>query len=365
MLLFEENAVAGAYDETEADVKKLSRRRFIGAAGALAAAGKAHAAAEPPPAEAGALTLTCANYVRFMPIAAGDVRPSGLSLTWVRGDRADMLRRATGDSAVDGGETSMAQHVMRLAAGDRSFVAIPVFPLRNFTARDLYARKGSALKAGGLASSRIGIYNWAASGAVWYRHLVRHLGHDTAKVAWTVGGVDAPAAVRIPEPPPAHVRPAPKERSLSDLLLRGELDALFSPVPPAGLGDGTMVRVFPDFRDMEQRYYAATRCFPPQHVIVLRRTSWQKEPAAGRRLVDAFNTAEVQFEAAQRQFPYNSPWLIADVEDAVRIMGADYHAHGFEKNRHALDTFCQGAFDDGLTKRRVTAEEFFAEFLET
>ena len=45
-------------------------------------------------------------------------------------------------------------------------------------------------------------------------------------------------------------------------------------------------------------------------------------------------------------------------------MGADYHAHGMEKNRHAVDTFCQGAFDDGLTKRRITVDEFFAEFVE-
>ena len=36
----------------------------------------------------------------------------------------------------DGGESSLAQHVMRIAAGDRSLVAIPVFPLRNFTAKN-------------------------------------------------------------------------------------------------------------------------------------------------------------------------------------------------------------------------------------
>ena len=45
------------------------------------------------------------------------------------------------------------------------------------------------------------------------------------------------------------------------------------------------------------------------------------------------------------------------------MLGTDYHAHGLEKNRHAVDAFCQAAFDDGLTKRRVTVDEFFAEFL--
>ena len=46
-----------------------------------------------------------------------------------------------------------------------------------------------------------------------------------------------------------------------------------------------------------------------------------------------------------------------------RVMGTDYHAHGLDKNRHALDVFCRSAFLDGLTKRRLTVEDFFADFL--
>lgn len=342
---------------------EISRRGFLGAAGAVATAPLARGGEQAP----ARVALTCADYVRFMPIATGDVQVPGVGLTWIRGDRAEMLRRATGDATVDGGETSMAQHVMRLDAGDRSFVAVPVFPLRNFTARDLYTRKGATLGAKTLGGTRLGIYNWAASGAVWYRHLVRHFGHDTTKITWVVGGPDAPAAVRIPEPPPAHVKAAPADLSLSDLVIRGEIDALFAPIPPSRFHalDGPIVRVFPEFRPLEQQYFAETRCYPPQHVIVLRRASWERHRSAARRLVDAFNDAEAHFEAAQRQYPYNSPWLIADVEDATRLMGRDYHAHGFEKNRHAVDVFCEGAFVDGLTKRRLTPNEFFAEFLET
>jgi hypothetical protein len=86
-------------------------------------------------------------------------------------------------------------------------------------------------------------------------------------------------------------------------------------------------------------------------------------PVGGRRLVDAFNESEAAFEAAQRQFPFNSPWLIDDVEDAPRLMGVDYHSHGLPKNRHAVDVFCRSAFEDGLTTRRLTVEDVFAEFL--
>jgi len=344
----------------------LSRRDFLGTVGAAATGGAALRAASRTnaPAEP-ALALACSNYVRFLPIAAGDVRPAGVGLTWIRAARSEVLRRALEDTGIDGGETSMAQHVIRIDGGDRSFVAIPVFPLRNFTARDLYTRRERPLDRLSLAGARLGIYNWAASGAVWYRHLLRYLGHDTKKIAWTVGGVDGPSSVRIPDPPPPNVKAAPAGASLSDLLLRGEIDALFAPLPPARFNQtaGPIVRVFLDYQQVEERYFAETRCYPPQHVIVLRRTSWERDPSVAPRLIEAFNTAEARFEAAQREYPYNSPWLIGDVEAAVRVMGSDYHAHGLAKNRHAVDTFCRAAFDDGLTKRRVTVEEYFAEFL--
>jgi len=44
-------------------------------------------------------------------------------------------------------------------------------------------------------------------------------------------------------------------------------------------------------------------------------------------------------------------------------MGIDYHSHGLPKNRQAVDVFCRSAFADGLTKRRLTVEDFFAESL--
>ena len=89
------------------------------------------------------IALTCADYARVMPLATGEVKPSGIALTMILGSRgswparAEMLRRAVQDPAVQGGEWSMAQYLYRIDTGDRRYVGIPVFPLRNFTARDL------------------------------------------------------------------------------------------------------------------------------------------------------------------------------------------------------------------------------------
>ena len=51
-----------------------------------------------------------------------------------------MLRRAVQDPTVHGGEWSMAQYLYRIDKGDRQFVGLPIFPLRNFTARDVQER---------------------------------------------------------------------------------------------------------------------------------------------------------------------------------------------------------------------------------
>ena len=57
-----------------------------------------------------------------------------------------MPRRALNDPVVHGGEASMAGHLRRVEAGGRSHVAIPVFPLRNFTARDLCVREDGPVR---------------------------------------------------------------------------------------------------------------------------------------------------------------------------------------------------------------------------
>ena len=76
-----------------------------------------------------------------------------------------------------------------------------------------------------------------------------------------------------------------------------------------------------------------------------------------------FQDCEDVFTSAQRLYPYESPWMIREVEDTELLMGSDYHGHGLVRNHAAVDEFCQAAFDDGLTTRRVSVEEYFQEFL--
>ena len=46
-------------------------------------------------------------------------------------------------------------------------------------------------------------------------------------------------------------------------------------------------------------------------------------------------------------------------------MGADFHADGFEQNRVTIEVFTEQAYLAGIVTRRIGAEEYFAEFLES
>jgi 4,5-dihydroxyphthalate decarboxylase len=247
-------------------------------------------------------------------------------------------------------------------------VGLPVFPLRNFTGRDLYVRRsGPIRRPEDLAGRRIGMYGYSASGSIWYRHFLRFLGLDPAAIQWWIGDIDTPwsaSPMDVAGLPPGVNVPAPG-RSLSEMLIAGELEAIYSPPRPAAYHplDGPIARLFPDFRGVEQEYFRRTGAFPPQHLIVLRREAWDGNRWIARSLTEAFIAANDCFTAAQKGFPYATPWLEAELEDTAAVMGEDFHPYGFDRNREQIEMFAREAHRLGLTSRAITPEEYFGDFL--
>ena len=149
------------------------------------------------------------------------------------------------------------------------------------------------------------------------------------------------------------------------MLEDGELDAVYSPNRPRRYNaeSGPIVRLFPDFRGIEQQYFRDTGAFPPQHLILLRRDVWEANPWVARSLTDAFVAGNTMFTQAQRSFPYVSPWMEAELEQTAALMGEDFHPYGYEANAAQIEMFADQAYQSGLTSRRVAPEEYFAEFL--
>jgi 4,5-dihydroxyphthalate decarboxylase len=79
------------------------------------------------------------------------------------------------------------------------------------------------------------------------------------------------------------------ERSLNDLLLAGELDAILAPQPPLASADGRIVRLFSDPRAVEEASFQRTGVFPIMHLVVLRADVDDAHPWLAANLMRAFS----------------------------------------------------------------------------
>jgi 4,5-dihydroxyphthalate decarboxylase len=90
---------------------------------------------------------------------------------------------------------------------------------------------------------------------------------------------------------------------------------------------------------------------------------WDANRWIAQSLTEAFSAANDWFTAAQKGFPYATPWLEAELEETEAVMGRDFHPHGLEANRSQIEMFAGEAFRLGFTSRRITVEEYFADYL--
>ena len=149
------------------------------------------------------------------------------------------------------------------------------------------------------------------------------------------------------------------------MLAEGEIDALHSARAPSTLRSQPKAvrRLFEDYAAVELDYYRRTRIFPIMHTVVIRRELYRKHPWIAGSLYKAFAAAQKKTYADLAEtaaLKAMLPWLVAHVEQARREMGSDWWSYGLAPNRHVLDTFLRYHREQGLSKRRLSAEDLFA-----
>ncbi|MEE9549812.1 MAG: ABC transporter substrate-binding protein, partial [Candidatus Binatia bacterium] len=128
-------------------------------------------------------------------------------------------------------------------------------------------------------------------------------------------------------------------------------------------GSGRVQRLFPNYREVEQEYYQRTGFFPIMHLVVVRRALYQEHTWVAASLLRAFVQAQrIGWERLQRidSLQVLLPWLPAEIEATTALMGLNHWKQGFAENYDILDSMCQYHREQGLSKRRLSAEELFA-----
>jgi 4,5-dihydroxyphthalate decarboxylase len=309
------------------------------------------------------IRLVTNDFDFLAPLALGEVVAEGVDLRFER--RADALDHTLADGSVDAGELSFARHVARLAVDDRSFVGLPFFPHRAFRHRCFFVRRGSELSGlADLAGRRVGTNEWPATGNTWSRAALREQGVAIEGMRWWVGSVDGAPSNRPQGVLPPYVQPCPPDRTLLELLLAGELDALMCPKPPRGFRDpsGPVVRLLPDYRLVEQAYYRRTGVYPAHHIVGVRRELFERQPRMALSLYRALDGSVRRWAAESRPLAELTPWMLAELEEIDGLMGTGWRANGVEPNHRMIQTLCDELHAQGLVERRLEASALFAEF---
>lgn len=316
------------------------------------------------------LSFASGLYDRMQPLYTGEVKAKGIDLRFERIEAPrEIFDRMASENAFDLCEMSCSEFISRVVAGDRKFVALPVFPSRSFRHSFIAINKESGIKTPlDLAGKRIGVPLYTMTAAVWIRgHLIHDFNVDLSKVTWVQGSINSPTSHGEPTVMPMY-RTIPitlnkTGYSLSDLLNNGQLDAIIGTTLPNSMkGNPNIVRLFPNFRDIEKQYFKRTSIFPVMHLIIIKRSTYEKYPFIGKSLFDAFNESKnialtrMKNLAALR---YMLPWLADDLDEIESIFDGDPWPYGELENKTCIDTLIDYMLEQGIIGKRVSTSDLF------
>ena len=315
------------------------------------------------------ITLACEAYDRVAALASGQVQVEGCRTKVIPLHAEELFLRTLAHHEFDVSELSLSSYMLAVSRGNFHYIAIPVFPSRTFRHSAIYIRPDSGITTPqDLKGKRIGVPEYQMTAALWARGMLSDCyGVRAQDICWRSGGLETPGRtekipLRLPEG--FEVLSIGAGESLSSLLDLGELDAVVSARAPSCFDRNPgVVRLFPDYRAAEKAYFSQTGIFPIMHVAVLRRSLVERHPWLASSLFKAFCQAKVACLPALAEggaLSVTLPWLVAEYEATIDLMGPDYWPYGLEPNRPALEAALRYSYEQGLADRMLRIEELFA-----
>ena len=272
--------------------------------------------------------------------------------------------------------TEIGIHPFMLAyANDdfRDYTLIPIFPIRTFRHKSIFVHSDRGInKPEDLIGRKIGTPGYSSTSLTWIRGMLQdEYGVKPEDIEWVLSNKDSSADAAgkisaeeqvVPEGISASVGPAGMDES--DLLLSGEVDALFHAAEPKAFvqGNPLIKRLFSDSKQTEQDYYKKTGIFPIMHVVAIKTELVEKYPWLPKAVFEAYSKAKTQHYAALKKigWAYSSlPWFAQEFEETKKLMGENFWPYGIEANRKTLETLFRYSYEQGLSNKLLSIEDLF------
>jgi 4,5-dihydroxyphthalate decarboxylase len=314
------------------------------------------------------LTFASSEYEHVRDVMSGAIPVEGVDLNCMTLQIEEMFYRFINFSEFDISEISSGKFTSFISQGDDRFVGLPIFPSRVFRQSSLYIRPDGAVKtAEDMAGKTIGIPEWGQSAAVYTRGWIQHqVGIPLSDIKWVQAGVNQAGRkekVALKLPDGIELTPRP-DKSLTELLLAGEINVIMTAHPPELFeeGDTRIVRLFEDYQSVEEDYYRETGIWPIMHLFAIRREVFEAHPWVAMNVVKALTAAKDRsmkrmLEITACRAPV--AWCYDAAAKAQKLFGDDFYPYGIEPNRKTLEAFLLYGFEQGLFHRHMEPEELF------
>ncbi|HWP48381.1 MAG TPA: hypothetical protein VNM22_14545 [Candidatus Limnocylindrales bacterium] len=313
------------------------------------------------------LTLACWDYDRVKPLMLKQVEPEGIALNLLPYAPDDSVWRMVRGQEYDASEMTMGTYVLLRSLGQAPYIAIPVFLARFFPHSGIFVNtKANIHEPADLRGKKVGAPQYQMTTAVWTKGILQHdYGVMPETINWYLGraevGLDLPPNIKW------QLIPQGTGKMLADLLIEGELDALFMPRVPPKFKNGPphIKQLFANPRQLEIEYYKRTGIFPIMHCVVIKESLYRENPWIAFSLYRAFCKArDICYEDLDQTLEglkYMVPWLDMHMNDVRQILGKDFWPYGIKANRKVLETFIEYMLEQHLIKKKLSVEELFCE----
>jgi len=314
------------------------------------------------------LSIATNDYDHFRDFRLGDVKAEGIDHNWFVFTHHECFARFTANREFDLSELSFAKFATQVTRGDSDIVGLPVICSRLFRFSSFYINRNSGIRTvEDLKGKKIGSPEWAHSAAVYMRGWMHNeMGVKLTDVHWYQAGANAPGReekVELNLPEGVEITRI-KDKSLSELLAAGEIDCAIIARPPTCFlqGHPDVVRLYPDYLEMEKEYYRRTKVWPIMHIIAMKKQILDQHPWAARNLFNAFQESkrrslERLLDPAISRYPV--PWLPTYARQMQEIFGDDLFPYGIEENRPTWEQMALYTHQQGIAHRRFAPEEIF------
>lgn len=326
------------------------------------------------------LTFAIGSAARFQPVLSGDIRPEGINLQGEATGVSDIFWAQPLTEPWDVCEMSLTGYLWAIQHG-RRWIGLPVFPGWVFGCHaDTLVNVHSGIEGpADLRGKRVGVPEYPVAAVAYIRDaFAEEAGVGQSDFLWLEERSDQSSHYRpLGYRAPARTEQVPMDKTLCEMLIRGEIDATTryfggpgsrnrkSPVsdrsqmPMAELAAHPNVRwLYPDRKAAATAYSQLVGAPQAIHCIIIKQEIVDRHPWVPKSLYAAFaesmrRTAPDSKIQTSFEFP---------IEEQREVIGADFVPFGLDTRKRAmLERFLALATKDGfvVADRRFTVDELW------